>query len=243
MGQEDKLISHRKGLLMRSISYRSFLLGVMVILCFLAAASVSHGQASESQDSPAKYAFPFQIVIKSVSVIDTNHMNRKQEIESAEIGMEPPYFVFFYGTVNGENHWVFDCRKENTLRESIPCTAIPTGEYSGRWIHNYSIMQIVGDQQGEQISRFLNVSVNPKDPLVGDDPILHYGIFDFPVQFPNGKSLKDYPILAHVYDGTSLEIPVGRLPRKRGAAFKTCRSTKPQSTAPSTRRSKSAAAM
>ena len=159
-------------------------------------------------------AFPFKIVIESVLDLDVTHMSRKEEIESAENGIEPPHWVYFYGTLNGENHWVFDCRKENTLHESIPCTTIPTGEYRGRWIHNNSIMQIVGGPPEKQISRFLNVSANPKNPLIGDDPVLHYGIYNFPVQFPSGKGLKDYPILAHIYDGNSLAIPTRTLPAR-----------------------------
>lgn len=98
------------------------------------------------------------------------------------------------------------------MRESLPCTTLPAGPYRGRWIHDHHLLQVVGGSSENPTTRFLTVSDNPKSPPPADDPVLQVAAFDFPVQFPSGKTLKDYPVLAHVYGGYSLELPVGQLP-------------------------------
>jgi hypothetical protein len=183
-------------------------------LLFAGSLSLVGNLAVSGQDANSlATSFPFQISIDSVQEVDaTANISPERLAEASVDGMEIPYFVFFRGKIDGEGHWIFSCRKENKLRESIPCTTIPTGNYRGRWVHNYSIMQIVGGEPSNQISRFLTVESNPKNPLVGDDPILHYGVFDFPVQFPKNKTVADYPILVHVYGGQSLEFQAGSIP-------------------------------
>jgi hypothetical protein len=114
--------------------------------------------------------------------------------------------------VDGEDHWKFDCRKENMMRESLPCTTLSVGEYLGRWIHDHNLLQIVGGPPENPTLRFLTVSENPKNPPSADDPVLRVAAYDFPVRFPKGKTLKDYPVLIHIYGGYSLELPIGQLP-------------------------------
>lgn len=164
------------------------------------------------QSASADKTFPLQITIESAVETDISTISQEQRIQAATMGMELPYFAVFHGKINGEDHWVFGCRKENVLRESLPCTSLPVGEYKGRWIHDYNLLQIVGGPPENMIVRFLTVGNNVKSPPSSDDPVLSQGVFDFPVRFPDGKSVKDYAALVHVYGGASLELPVGELP-------------------------------
>ena len=164
------------------------------------------------QNPSIEQSFPLQVTIESTFETDMSAISQQQQAQAATMGMELPYFAVFHGKINGEDHWVLGCRKENSLRESIPCTNLPVGEYRGRWIHDYKLLQIVGGPQESPITRFLTVSNNVKSPPPSDDFLLHATAFDFPVRFPDGKSPKDYPALVHVYGGASLEIPVGSMP-------------------------------
>jgi TPR repeat protein len=170
------------------------------------------GQAGGNTAPTPADLFPLDIAIDSTFETDISAISQQQQVQAATIGMELPYFAVFHGKINGEDHWVLGCRKENVLRESLPCTSLPVGEYRGRWIHDYNLLQIVGGPPERPIMRFLTVSKNVKSPPPPDDPVLHGAVFDFPVQFPNGQSVKAYPALVHVYGGASLEIPIGQLP-------------------------------
>jgi len=159
--------------------------------------------------------FPLQVTIETTfDAADLISISQQQILKAAAMGIEPPFMAVFHGKINGEDHWVFGCRYENPLRQSLPCTNLPLGQYKGRWIHDYSLIQIVGGTPESPLMRFLTVSNNVKSPPSADDPILHGAVFDFPVRFPDGKNLKDYPLLVHVYGGASLELPVGQLPAR-----------------------------
>jgi len=167
---------------------------------------------NSAQPPTIEQTFPLQITIESTFETDISSIGQQQHDQAATAGMELPYFAVFHGEINGEDHWVLGCRKESALRESLPCTNLPVGEYRGRWIHDHSLLQVVGGSPENPIMRFLAVSDNPKSPPSDNDPLLHDAVFDFPVRFPDGKSLKDYPVLVHVYGGSSLDLPVGSLP-------------------------------
>ena len=165
------------------------------------------------QSTPTEQTFPLQVTIETTfDTADSSSISQQQLAQATAMGMEPPFFAVFHGKIDGEDHWVFGCRYENPLRQSLPCTNLPLGQYKGRWIHSYHLIQIVGGTPGSPLVRFLAVSNNAKNPPSADDPILHDAVFDFPVRFPDGKNLKDYPLLVHVYGGASLELPVGQLP-------------------------------
>jgi hypothetical protein len=187
-----------------------------------AAASYSVLTASGQQNDPqAGQAFPLQITIDSSRMTDLSaSISQQQQTQAASSGMELPDFATFFGKIDGKDHWVFGCRKENALRESIPCTTLPVGEYRGRWIHDHSLLQIVGTD-GESTTRFLTVSDNPKSPAADNEPLMHDAVFDFPVRFPDGKGLKDYPLLTHVYGGYSVEVPVATLPARSKCSAQT----------------------
>lgn len=169
-----------------------------------------YGQTPGTTDN-----FPLQVTIDSVRETDASiGISAEQRAQAAANGMELPYFVFFDGKINGDGHFVLSCRKENSLRESLPCTKIPIGEYRGRWIHNHVNLEIIGAPDGKQITRFLIVESKENDPPPADDPLLQMTAFDFPVRFPSGKGFADYPVLAHVYGGFSIELPVGMMPER-----------------------------
>lgn len=173
---------------------------------------ISQPSANTMQGSSIEQTFPLQIIIESSRMTDFSaSISQQEQAQAANVGMELPGFATFFGRINGEDHWVFDCRKENALRESLPCTDLPVGEYRGRWIHDHSLLQIV-DEVDSSRTRFLMVSDNPKSPPADDDPLMHDAVFDFPVRFPDGKSLKDYPVLVHVYGGYSIDLPIATLP-------------------------------
>ena len=156
--------------------------------------------------------FPLRVTISSVEVSDlTEGISPEKLAEASADGLEAPYFVFFRGMIDGEDHWIFSCRKENRLRESLPCTPIPTGIYSGRWIFDHTMVEIVGGAE-KGITRFLAVSENEKSPPSADDPLLQMPVFNFPVRFPASKSVKDYTVFAHIYGGSSIELPAASLP-------------------------------
>ena len=158
--------------------------------------------------------FPLQVTIRSSVGSDLSSISEEQRSQAAAVGMALPYFVVFRGNIDGESHWVFSCRKENALRESIPCAPVPAGMYYGRWIFDHSMIQIVNDSSEDPITRFLTASTDPKNPPSKDDPVLQETPYDFPVRFPKGKGLSDYAGLVHVYGGVSLELPAGQLPAR-----------------------------
>lgn len=181
----------------------------IALICLSCCRLFIYGQTPTIEQS-----FPLGITIDSSQMVDFSaNISQQQQAQAANVGMELPSFAVFDGKINGENHWVFGCRKENALRESLPCTDLPIGEYRGRWIHDHSLLQIIGSG-GDLVTRFLTVSDNPKSPPSDDDPLMHGAVFDFPVRFPNGKGVKDYPVLVHVYGGYSVELPIGSLPAR-----------------------------
>ncbi len=192
------------------------------LLCITASCFVftSSGQNTQPPHDPLEeQTFPLQIIIESS--LDSGEASIGMSPQEQATGMAPIAWEFFRGKINGEDHWNFGCRKENTMRESLPCTNLPVGEYRGRWVHDYSLLQIVGGSPEDPITRFLMVSDNPKSRPADDNPLLHDAVFDFPVRFPNDKSPKDYPVLVHVYGGYSLELPVGNLPAHRRCTAQT----------------------
>jgi hypothetical protein len=172
----------------------------------LALASVIPCESQTPQDD-----FPLNITIDSARDALLK-LSANEEAEDARMGIAPPGLMMFRGAINGEHHWIFTCRKEVSGRESVPCTLIPIGEYRGRWVHDTSLLQIVGGPSEDPIIRFLMVRNEAKDPALPNDPVLLTQVYDFNVVLPNGKPLSNYPFLIHVYGSVSMEIPVGTRP-------------------------------
>lgn len=183
---------------------------LLLLLC-LGINSLTFAQTTP-QNSSLERAFPLTVKIDKSTVINPEADEPGLLSKAVSMGIAPPIFVVFRGNIDGQNHWVFGCRKENALRESIPCAPVPAGTYHGRWIYDHSLLQIVNESTESPITRFLTVSPNPKNMPPKDDPVLQVTPYDFPVRFPNGKSLSDYVGLVHVYGGVSMDLPVGRLP-------------------------------
>ncbi len=170
-------------------------------------------------------SFPLHLVIESSSEPDLG-ISAEQLAEAAADGDSPPGFVIFRGTINGERHWTFTCRKENKLREINPCTKIPAGEYRARWVHNYGMLELLDDSQNLVPStRFLIVDQDRKNPAPDNDPVFDSPIVEFPANFPSGKGIKDYPLLLHVYGGSVLDLTVGTLPARTNCSAQVWSST------------------
>lgn len=164
--------------------------------------------------------FPLHITIES-SFEEKFPEIASSVTEGNAIGMAPPSFVVFRGTINGENHWVLSCRRENPLLERNPCTDLPHGDYRGRWVHGHDLLQVVGSAPEARIMRFLDVSKNIKSPPTPDATAFRSPIYDFTVNFPKGKTTQDYPILVHVYGGVTLSLPVGQIPARSSCSMTT----------------------
>lgn len=189
----------------------------ILILTALSIAGPSRIFPQEPGGAPASSigkTFPLRVDIRSSVGSDLSGISQEMQSKAAAMGMALPYFVVFRGDIDGENHWLFSCRKENTMRESIPCAPVPAGMYYGRWIFDHSMIQIVNNSSQDPITRFLTASTDPKNPPSKDDPVLQETPYDFPVRFPKGKSISDYAGLVHVYGGVSLELPAGQLPAR-----------------------------
>jgi hypothetical protein len=183
----------------------------MRILWGILLLALVNGRAGAYQNHPVDQDFPLRVTIDRL--VDA-YQNAPASLiaESTSMGMAPPGLVMFWGAIDGRHNWIFQCRKENPNRESIPCTALPVGEYRGRWVHDYNTIQLVREDSGGPITRFLDVQADPKNPPSSDDPTLQAVPFDFRVPYPEGKSGKDYSLLVHVYSSLTLSLPDGELP-------------------------------
>ncbi len=176
-------------------------------------------QESNAASTPADL-FPLHITIESSSEEKLPEI-ASSIAEGNAIGMAPPSFAVFHGTIDGENHWVLGCRSENPLLERNPCTDLPHGNYRGRWVHGYDMLQLVGGTPDAPIMRFLDVSKNAKNPPTPDDAAFRSPIYDFAANFSKGKTAQNYPILVHVYGGVTLSLPVGKIPARSSCSMTT----------------------
>jgi len=186
------------------------------LLVFLAASAALSAQQTKIDSSESQY--PLNIVIQSSQVPNVD-LGARPLAEGEQRGVASPKVIVFKGTINGEDHWGFSCRRENQLYETNPCTDLPTTAYRGRWVHEHSEIQIVS--KSPHIERFLDVFVVEKNPPDDDDAVYLNPTFDFNIPYPKKKSVKDYPILVHVYDSAALRVAVGQLPGRSDCTSKT----------------------
>jgi len=182
--------------------------------------NLSSAAASQSNTQSAQDFFPLHITIESSTVLNPSS-DAALTAEADSMGAAPLGLILFSGEINGENHWVLSCRKENPLQESNLCTDLPHTEYRGRWVHGFDILQIVGGGPDAPIMRFLDVSKNEKSPPKQGDAALRSPIYDFAVNFPKGKTAQDFPMLVHVYGGVTLNLPVGQIPARSSCSMTT----------------------
>jgi hypothetical protein len=160
-----------------------------------------------SQDKPSNY--PLTLEIEKSVKLDLSEGNADAARQADEMGAPAPVSISFWGTLNGESHWVFECEAENVHNEVNPCTELPKGKYIARWMHNRQMLQVVFDGPDGISARYLTVSPNPKDPPQPGDPVVALGSYDFPIAKPANQRNTDYPLLVHVYGASRMRISKG----------------------------------
>jgi hypothetical protein len=184
-----------------------------IMLMCLAAPFNAVGQSGPDLPYELDKSFPLHIQITSTTVGDP--IPPKSAAEGESIGMAPLYFVIYRGKMNGEDHWIFSCQRENRLHESNPCTDLPPAEYRGRWIHDHNLVQVLGGSSSDQIARFWQVAPNPNiSPALSDDPVYQFPVFDFETMLPKGRVQNDYSVLVHIYGGVALDFSIGQIPSR-----------------------------
>lgn len=177
----------------------------------LSAQIILPDRSAPDLDPEMSTLFPLHIQISSTFA--EKSVSGDSALKGEAMGAAAPFFVIYHGTMNGEDHWVFECQRENRFSEVNPCTDLPIGEYRGRWIHDHNLVQVLGGDSTHQIARYWIVSPNPKSPPApADDSVYQFPTFEFLVSFPAGKSVGDYPAIVHVYGAVTLNFQVGQLP-------------------------------
>jgi hypothetical protein len=166
----------------------------------------------------ASSTFPLTLNIERSAVTDFSGGDVAAAAQADHNGMASPVSIMFFGNLNGENHWVFDCQKENSHGESNQCTDLARGAYPARWMHNKELLQIVLD--GKEV-RFLNVSPNPNNPPADNDPVALSSAAEFSFVKPKSQENTDYPLLVHVYGASRLRFQSGELPARMDCSVTT----------------------
>jgi len=157
--------------------------------------------------------FPLTLNVTSSEVVDLAKDMPNEALKAARMGATVPFFVAVRSTINGEVHWWIHCRRENLLRETIPCVPLAAGRYPARWVHNGEFLEVLAaDDNGQLQGRFYDVAVNPSDLPGPDDEAIRAPRYQFQFPVPKGKHLEDYPLLLHVYGATQLALPAGTRP-------------------------------
>jgi hypothetical protein len=167
-----------------------------------------HAQSAEEKFVLTQFPITLQV---EKSDVDNSGISQQQLLQASVMGMAPPVFGFFAGTLNGERHWHFGCMAENTQYEQNPCADMPIGTHRARWVHNRELLEVFAyDSNGAVTLRYLDVTIDPKNPPPPDDPVQNLpaspGFFSI--------TEKPYPLLIHVYGAVSLSLPVGELPAR-----------------------------
>ena len=177
----------------------------LVLFCFTACALTAQDDLEA-----ARKQFPITFQVEKSSV-DKPDVDPQKLLQASMMGMAPPVFGFFSGTLNGERHWHFGCMAENTRYEQNPCVDMPIGTHRARWIHNRELLQVIAYAADGSISmRYIDVTIDKKNPPPPDDPVQN-----IPAHQPTLTEAKNsYPELVHVYGAVSLSFQVGELPAR-----------------------------
>jgi len=179
----------------------------VVLFCFAASCTLA-AQTVDAETVAKEFPITFQV---EKSQVDNLITDQQQLAKAAAIGIAPPVFGFFTGTLNGERHWHFGCQAESAPYEQNPCVGLPIGAHRARWVHNRELLQVFAYAPDGSVSvRYIDVSIDPKNPPPPDDPVQNLPAFQ-----PTVTAAKNsYPELVHVYGAVSLSFQVGELPAR-----------------------------
>lgn len=156
--------------------------------------------------------FPITLQIEQ-SNINKPGIDQQKLLQASVMGMAPPTFGVFRGSLNGESHWQFSCKAENTRLERIPCIDMPIGAHRARWVHNRELLEVFAyDSSGTVTLRYLDVTIDPTNPPPADDPV--QSLPASPGFFTMDRTKQAYPVLVHVYGAVALSFQVGELPAR-----------------------------
>lgn len=182
---------------------------ILAILC-LGALRAAFAQDANTELAIKEFPITFQV---EKSSIDTLVTDQQKLLQASAIGMAPPTFGAFFGTLNGERHWHFSCKAENTRYERNPCTDMPIGAHRARWLHNRELLQVAAYAADGSVSlRYIDVRIDAKNPPPPDDPVQNLPAFQPASGMPQTKD--SYPLLVHVYGAVSMSFQVGELPAR-----------------------------
>lgn len=182
---------------------------LLVLFCFgVTGLLVAQNQAEA--DAIMRKEFPITFQVEKSGIVALGK-DQKTLLEANVMGMAPPTFGFFNGTLNGERHWNFSCKGENTRYERNPCIDMPIGAHRARWVHNRELLQVFAYAPDGSVSlRYIDVTIDPKNPPLPDDPVQNLPAF----QPTLAEAKNSYSELVHVYGAVSLSFQVGELPAR-----------------------------
>lgn len=190
----------------------------LVLLCIALVRLVSAQDAEEKATLEKEFPIILEIEKSSMVNVEADHPDRLAQASS--IGMAPPVFGVFTGNLSRfgtspehERHWKFGCWAENTRYGIDPCIDMPIGLHRARWVHNRELLEVLAyDSTGNMSLRYLDVTIDPKNPPPPNDPI--EDLPTFPGLFAIDQTKRDYPILVHVYGAVSLSFQAGEFPAR-----------------------------
>jgi hypothetical protein len=184
--------------------------------------------AQQSDDkSFLEKQFPIILEITSSTIVNPEASNPDRLSQASSMGAAPPIFGFFRGTLSQfnvnperESHWQFGCWSENIRFGQNPCVDMPIGLHRARWLHNREILEVLAyDSDGNSHLRYLDVTIDPKNPPPVGDPI--ESLPTFAGIFAIDAAQRDFPLLVHVYGAVALRFPAGELPARTHCDIRT----------------------
>jgi hypothetical protein len=197
-------------------------LGITLLLLSLSVPCGALAQSATKDDQEKVDAeFPLILEVESSYVSDTSGIPPEKLAAATAMGSAPPTFAVFKGTLSTyaapperERHWQFGCWAENARYAQTPCVDMPIGLHRARWVHNRELLEVFAyDHDGNVSLRYLDVTIDPKNPPPPNDPIealpAFAGFFT-----TSEQTRRDYPVLVHVYGSVALSLPAGELPAR-----------------------------
>jgi hypothetical protein len=185
----------------------------LLFALFCLAATHSLGAQDTDANAVLQKEFPITLEINKSSIVNIAANQPDRLSQANAMGSAPPIFGVFFGTLNMEHHWKFGCWAENPRASQTPCVDMPIGLHRARWVHNRELLEVFAyDSAGKVTLRYLDVTIDPKDPPLPDDPVQN--LPTFPGLFSIDEAKRDYPLLVHVYGSVALSFPAGELPAR-----------------------------
>jgi hypothetical protein len=185
---------------------------ILLVLFCLSAFRVATAQDADAELTYKQFSIVFKVDKSSVDNLAA--ADQQALLKASFMGMAPPTFGFFDGTLNGERHWKFSCKAENTRYEQNPCIDMPIGTHRARWVHNRELLEVFAyAADGSSVSlRYIDVTIDSKNPPPPDDPV--QSLPAYPGFFTISQEKQTYPLLVHVYGAVSLSFQLGQLPAR-----------------------------